>query len=100
MENGIKKIREELGWTKQELADYLGVSCRSIYRWEAGDVQPSKLALKQIRQLQDDIISGDVLPTPSETLKNDHRAGFRRLVDIWHFIKSKLGFSRRDKTLK
>jgi len=86
--NGILKIRTELGWAKQELADYLGVSCRSIFRWERGDVLPSKLALKQILQLERDIISGKVLPSHHQTAQNGKRSRLAAFKDkLYHLLR-------------
>lgn len=37
----IRKAREHRGWTQRELASRLGVSLRTISRWERGDHRPS-----------------------------------------------------------
>jgi len=44
----IKRLREHLGWTQEQLAAKLGVSLPSINRWERGKVQPSRMAVNQL----------------------------------------------------
>jgi putative transcriptional regulator len=47
VENGVKELREELGWTQAQLADAVGVSRQSINNIERGRNVPSlELALK------------------------------------------------------
>ena len=38
--NQIKKYRNELGLSQEELADAVGTTERNYQRWEAGDVEP------------------------------------------------------------
>ena len=47
----VKAIREELGLTKVELADKLGVERHSISRWEDKEGRPSKLAKRELNRL-------------------------------------------------
>jgi len=48
--NGIKELREELGWTQGQLAAVVGVSRQSINSIERGRYVPSlELALKFAR---------------------------------------------------
>ncbi|MFH1902125.1 MAG: helix-turn-helix domain-containing protein [Candidatus Omnitrophota bacterium] len=47
----IKKIRNKLNLTQEQLAYELGVSWTTISRWENDKVKPSPLALKQIQIL-------------------------------------------------
>lgn len=44
----IRKLREELGLTQERLARGLGVSLRSVARWEAGEGKPSQMALRAL----------------------------------------------------
>lgn len=37
LEVDVAKLRERLGWSQGQLARFLGVSDRSIYRWETGE---------------------------------------------------------------
>lgn len=48
----IRKLRERLGLTQAELAARIGVSWRSVARWEAGDSTPSPLARAQLEKLK------------------------------------------------
>ncbi len=41
--------RIEAGLTQEALARILGVSTRTVLRWERGEVSPSALALSKIR---------------------------------------------------
>jgi putative transcriptional regulator len=47
----IKALRERLGFTQEELAQKLGVSVRTVSRWETGDKSPSRLARAQLERL-------------------------------------------------
>ena len=49
----IKKVREQLGLTAEELAQRLGVSVTTISRWETGRHKPSKLARNRIKEVVD-----------------------------------------------
>ena len=77
----MKELRTSLNWTKQELADYLGVNSRTIRRWESGESRPSPLAMKGILNLERSVLSGKV--TPSTILKpyNGRWGRVKRLVD-------------------
>lgn len=48
----VKALREGLGLTQEELARLIGVSGRTVSRWETGDSEPTALALKGIRRWQ------------------------------------------------
>jgi transcriptional regulator with XRE-family HTH domain len=41
----IRKAREHRGWTQRELSTHLGVSLRTISRWERGDNLPGTTRL-------------------------------------------------------
>lgn len=45
----IRKLRHLMQLTQVQLAAELGVTYETINRWENGHIQPSPLALKQIR---------------------------------------------------
>lgn len=47
----IKRIREKLHLTQNQLAERLGVSTREVSRWENGHTEPFELALKQLIKL-------------------------------------------------
>ena len=45
----IKKLRQELDWSVNQLADYIEVNERTVRRWEAGDI-PEPLAVTLLLQ--------------------------------------------------
>ena len=45
----LKKLRQQQGWSQEDLARNLGVSFATVNRWENGKTRPSKLALVQIK---------------------------------------------------
>jgi putative transcriptional regulator len=47
----IRKAREALGLTQQQLAVKLGVVVATVYRWEARKAKPSPLATEKLRTL-------------------------------------------------
>lgn len=47
----IKQLRRELGLTQEQLAHKLGVTVKTVNRWEMGRAKPSPLALRQLTQL-------------------------------------------------
>lgn len=47
----IREIRQRLGLSQEKLAAKLGVSFRTVNRWENGRAVPSSLALKQFKGL-------------------------------------------------
>jgi len=49
----IRKLREKLGLTSEEMAVRLGVVGRTVKRWELGTHRPSSLAIKrQLKQME------------------------------------------------
>ena len=48
------ETRETRGWSQESLAHALGVSVRTLARWESGEAQPSQLAREQIKKLLED----------------------------------------------
>lgn len=48
---GIRKLREKLGLTQEQLADRLGVTFNTVNRWENNRTKPSPLALREIERL-------------------------------------------------
>ncbi len=47
----IQSMRDQLGWSREKMAVELGVSLRTVCRWETGENEPSPLALDKIRIL-------------------------------------------------
>ena len=48
----IKEIREKLKLTQTDLADKIGVTLMTIYRWETGKSKPHKTFVKAILELE------------------------------------------------
>ena len=49
----IRKIRERNDWSKEKLAEKVGVSLMTIYRWENGEATPrSKVIKLRIAELE------------------------------------------------
>ncbi len=48
----IKKLRISLHMTQEEFAHQLGVTLCTVNRWENNKSTPSRLAVKQLKQLQ------------------------------------------------
>ena len=48
----IKQLREELGLTQEQLAHKLGVTVKTVNRWERGKAKPSSLAAKALDALK------------------------------------------------
>ncbi len=48
----VKKLREGLGLTQEQLAHELGVSFATVNRWENGKRSPTGLSLKALSDLR------------------------------------------------
>ncbi|MGH2414111.1 MAG: helix-turn-helix transcriptional regulator [Microcystaceae cyanobacterium] len=53
--NLIRELRQLAGLTQEQLASVLGVAYGTINRWENGHIQPSPLALRQIRSVLEEL---------------------------------------------
>ncbi len=49
----IQALRERLHLTKRQLASVLGVSGRTVHRWERGEGSPHEIYLERMRALVD-----------------------------------------------
>ena len=47
----LKALRQQYGWSQEDLARELGVSFSTVNRWENGKAKPSRLAQKGILAL-------------------------------------------------
>jgi DNA-binding transcriptional regulator YiaG len=47
----VRKIREVLGLTQQQLADFIGASQVAVARWETGVHKPRGANLKALKEL-------------------------------------------------
>ena len=48
LKDTIKTMREERGWTQQQLADKLGVTRSAVTQWETGWSQPKMDSIKKL----------------------------------------------------
>lgn len=62
----VAAYRERTGQTQHELADDLGVTPRSIRRWELEGIEPSPMALKLLNDHKTKFESSDT-PTNDDT---------------------------------
>nr|WP_281720957.1 DNA (cytosine-5-)-methyltransferase [Nitrosomonas nitrosa] len=46
----FKELRERAGLTVEKAANVLGVSAKTIYRWESGEVEPRQIYLDELRR--------------------------------------------------
>ena len=47
----LKKLRQQQGWSQEDLARNLGVSFATVNRWENGKNKPSRLTQEKIKQV-------------------------------------------------
>ncbi|MBD2448793.1 helix-turn-helix transcriptional regulator [Nostoc sp. FACHB-152] len=66
----IRKLRHLTGLSQEQFAEKLGVAFSTINRWENGHMQPSPLALKQIKTMLSELSRSPVveLQDQSQTL--------------------------------
>ena len=50
----LKKLRQQQGWSQEDLARNLGVSFATVNRWENGKTKPSKMAQSLIKKISGD----------------------------------------------
>lgn len=94
----LKELRKAKGITQQELADKLGVSGRSVSRWETGNTVPDISLLVDIAEYYDvdvrEIIEGERITEPgevqSEMMDEDVRDVATKMADYASSEKSKL----------
>ena len=49
----IKQLREKLGLTQEQLAHKLGVTVKTVNRWERGKAKPSPMARRLLSVLEE-----------------------------------------------
>lgn len=49
----IRQVRNTKGLTQEQLARYLGVNYTTVNRWENGHHEPSPMALRLIKSLEE-----------------------------------------------
>lgn len=69
----IADMRTYLGWTQEEMGDYLGVNYHTVGNWETGKQVPSPLAVKRMFQLQQEIMDETVTPKTHQTAQDRPR---------------------------
>jgi putative transcriptional regulator len=57
----VRKLRHLTGLSQEQFAEKLGVAFSTINRWENGHMQPSPLALKQIKTMLSDLSRSSVI---------------------------------------
>lgn len=103
----LRELRCEKEWTQEQLAERLGISNRSVSRWENGNTMPDFDLLLQLARLYDvdveEILDGERSPEPEqrhneETLlkiaayQNQDREFFPRRIR-WIFLVGLLSLS-------
>ena len=48
----IKALRDELGWTQQQMGSFLNVSQVGIWRWESAQATPDAYRMTALKQLR------------------------------------------------
>lgn len=56
----VRSLREKLGLTQEKFAARIGVTFPTINRWENGKVKPSPLAVRQIKDILQELGKGGV----------------------------------------
>lgn len=76
----VRELRQLMQLTQVQLAAELGVAYETINRWENGHMQPSALALRQLRSVIDKLNSSSSksLQDGSKVLLNKYFAGEQR----------------------
>lgn len=77
----VAAYRERTGQTQNELADDLGVTPRSIRRWELEGIEPSPMALKLLNDHKTRFESSDA-PTSNDSPDTTPSSGPRRRAAI------------------
>ena len=52
----IKRIRREAGLTQRMLADYMGLSCKTVEAWERGVSKPTGPARRLLAMLEERVV--------------------------------------------
>ncbi len=64
----VRRIRKEMGLTRIQFAERLGVSSITVHRWESGQSRPRRLAAARLQELD------AALPAPAEQAAGRERA--------------------------
>lgn len=84
----IKKIREEKGFTQQQLADELGISIHTVSKYEQGQREPSMEIMNKIANILEVelfefiVDKEDVLKKWNVELNNDRLSKELKLIEL------------------
>lgn len=77
----IKELRNQLGMSQAEFAEYFGFNLRTLQNWESGRVKPADYVYDMIeRRINEGVVYTDLKETKDKTKTYEYRDGF--LVDI------------------
>ena len=77
----IKELRNQLGMSQKEFADYFGFNLRTLQNWESGRVKPAEYVYDMLeRRINEGLVYTDLKETKDKTKTYEYRDGF--LVDI------------------
>ena len=51
MKKTIRELREQRGWSQQDLAQHIGVSLTTVYNWERGRHEPRLSQFSELARL-------------------------------------------------
>lgn len=71
----IKELRVSINFSQVAFADLLGVSVASLRRWEAGDTNPSQLALERINYVMEQIEKGNLEKLLNQRKEKETKVG-------------------------
>ena len=95
----IQRSRKEKGWTQKELAEQIGVSDKTISKWENGNSVPDTGILASLCEVLEisvnELISGEKLPSEDYTKKaeenimnllQENQEYFHRSAGSWIYV--------------
>jgi ribosome-binding protein aMBF1 (putative translation factor) len=51
LQERVKELRRRRGWAQEDLAREIGVSLSTVQRWETKQVNPTRLARRELKRL-------------------------------------------------
>lgn len=51
LQNKVKALRNNMGWSQEDLARYIGVSLSTAQRWEMKGSKPHRIARRELEKL-------------------------------------------------
>lgn len=96
----LQSLRKEKGITQNELADYFGISNKTVSKWECGDALPEIPLLKVLAEYYnvtvDEILNGERNPNLQESNKKDNKRNINlgMLISLsFNFLMFMIGIS-------